>query len=71
MLNNLNVMHIPRDQARLLRLPMRCGENYISAIIDTGSMLNVVRKEVYHKCIKLPMDPARKLTMNDAIWRSL
>jgi hypothetical protein len=29
-------------------------------------MLNVVRKEVYHKCIKLPIDSARKLTMNDA-----
>jgi hypothetical protein len=62
-----SVMHIPRDQTRLLRLPMKCGENYISAIIDTGSMLNVVKREVYQKCIKLPIDPARTLTMNDAI----
>jgi predicted XRE-type DNA-binding protein len=54
-----SVMHIPRDRARLLRLPMKCGENYISAIIDTGSMLNVVKREVYQKCIKLPIDPAR------------
>jgi predicted XRE-type DNA-binding protein len=61
-----SVMHIPRDRARLLRLLMKCGENYISAIIDTGSMLNVVKREVYQKCIKLPMDPARTLTMNDA-----
>jgi predicted XRE-type DNA-binding protein len=61
-----SVMDIPRDRARLLRLPMKCGENYISAIIDTGSMLNVVKRDIYQKCIKLPMDPARTLTMNDA-----
>jgi hypothetical protein len=33
---------------------------------DTGSMLNMVKRGVYQKCIKLPIHPARILTMNNA-----
>ena len=38
----------------------------ITAIIDTGSQLNVVREEVAQKVIGMPIDLTRPITMNDA-----
>ena len=38
----------------------------ITAIIDTGSQLNVVREEVAQKIIGMPVDLTCPITMNDA-----
>ena len=38
----------------------------IMAIIDTGSQLNVIREEIAHKAIQLPIDLTKPITMNDA-----
>lgn len=55
-----------KDRAMLIKLPMECDGKPVTAIIDTGSQLNVVSKEIYQNIIKRPMDPNRTLTMNDA-----
>jgi len=49
----------------------------ITAIIDTGSQLNVVQEEIAQKIIAMPIDLTRPITMNDAnggegvLWRFL
>jgi hypothetical protein len=43
-----------------------CDGKAVTAIIDTGSQLNVVSKEIYQNIIRLPMNPSQSLTMNDA-----
>ncbi|KAF9491517.1 hypothetical protein BDN71DRAFT_1362119, partial [Pleurotus eryngii] len=36
------------------------------AVVDSGSQLNIIHAEVYKKCIRLPVDTSKVLTMNDA-----
>jgi hypothetical protein len=53
-------------KGRLLELRMECDGRPITAIIDTGSQLNVVSKDAWKNIICRPMDVQQVLTMNDA-----
>ncbi|KAF9455302.1 hypothetical protein BDZ94DRAFT_1327646 [Collybia nuda] len=55
-----------KDRGMLIRLALECDGKTVNAIIDTGSQLNVVSKDIYQTIIRLPMNPSRTLTMNDA-----
>ncbi|KAF4580563.1 hypothetical protein EYR38_003162 [Pleurotus pulmonarius] len=50
----------------LIVVPMRFGKEIIHAVVDSGSQLNIIHAEVYKKCIRLPVDTSKVLTMNDA-----
>ncbi|KAG9217527.1 hypothetical protein CCMSSC00406_0010352 [Pleurotus cornucopiae] len=50
----------------LIVVPMRFGKEIIHAVVDSGSQLNIIHAEVYKKCIHLPVDTSKVLTMNDA-----
>ena len=54
------------SQERLITLNMMCGEYPITAIIDTGSQLNVVSEECWKQAIGKPMDMKQTIEMNDA-----
>jgi hypothetical protein len=64
--NNAMSRFLPSDKALLIKLPLQIGSHHVSAIVDTGSQLNIVRRDIYDKAIKVPMDPLRELVMNDA-----
>jgi hypothetical protein len=49
----------------LIQLTLHCRGKPISAIIDTGSQLNVVRKRVAETKIRLPVDISKEIVMND------
>ncbi|KAF7431059.1 hypothetical protein PC9H_006777 [Pleurotus ostreatus] len=50
----------------LIVVPMRFGKEIIHAVVDSGSQLNIIHADVYKKCIRLPVDTSKVLTMNDA-----
>ena len=45
---------------------MKCNGHPVTAVIDTGSQLNVVKEEFALHCIGLPIDLRKGLVMNDA-----
>ena len=45
---------------------MECDGVPITAIVDTGSQLNIISKAMWKSAIKRPMDIAKSLAMNDA-----
>ncbi|KAG2743582.1 hypothetical protein P692DRAFT_20688469, partial [Suillus brevipes Sb2] len=45
---------------------MYCDGELISAIIDTGSQLNIVSRQVWKAQIIHPIDVGRSISMNDA-----
>ena len=51
---------------RLLTLQVQHEGVPLTAIIDTGSELNLIRNEVAKKAIKLPIDLTQPVTMKDA-----
>jgi hypothetical protein len=55
-----------RTQEFLIELPMECDNRSFSAIIDTGSQLNVLSKSAWRRFIKRPMDVSKAMTMRDA-----
>ena len=55
-----------RTRGQLIRLTLECLGRPISAIIDTGSQLNIVSYKTWKAKMGLPMDITRKITMNDA-----
>ena len=57
---------ITRTRGVLIKLQMECDGTPITAIIDTGSQLNIVSKSSWKSVIKRPMDIAKTLSMNDA-----
>jgi hypothetical protein len=57
---------ITRTRGVLIKLHMECDGVPITAIVDTGSQLNIVSKSVWKSAIKRPMDIAKTLAMNDA-----
>jgi hypothetical protein len=56
----------PMTKGQLLELRMECDGRPITAIIDTGSQLNVVSRKAWKSVICRPMDVQHVLTMNDA-----
>ena len=55
-----------RDRGLLIRIPLECGGRQVMGIIDTGSQLNVVSKEISDNIIKLPVNPNCEAIMRDA-----
>lgn len=55
-----------RDRGLLIKIPLECGGRQVMAIIDTGSQLNVVSKEISDSIIKLPVNPNCEAVMRDA-----
>lgn len=55
-----------KDAGTLIHIPLRLEDKHIMAIIDTGSKLNVVNNRVIWGLTEAPIDPARKVVMNDA-----
>ncbi|PCH39003.1 hypothetical protein WOLCODRAFT_86390, partial [Wolfiporia cocos MD-104 SS10] len=55
-------------QARgtLIRLRMECDGMPITAIIDTGSQLNIAHRRVWKSTLNRPMDITQSVKMNDA-----
>lgn len=50
----------------LIKLQMDCNDRPITAIIDTGSQLNIVSHKACNRAIKRPIDLRSKVMMNDA-----
>lgn len=57
---------ITRTRGVLIKLQMECDGKPLTAIIDTGSQLNIVSKPIWKTVINRPMDIAKTLSMNDA-----
>lgn len=56
----------PRTRGQLIRVRLECDGVPISAIIDTGSQLNIAHKRIWQQALTRPMDVTRRITMNDA-----
>ena len=56
----------PRSRGQLIKLKMKCDGIPITAIIDTGSQLNIAHKNVWLHALSRPMDITKKIVMGDA-----
>lgn len=56
----------PRTRGQLIRVRFECDGIPITAIVDTGSQLNIANKKIWQQALTRPMDITRKITMNDA-----
>ena len=56
----------PKDAGKLIRIPLRIENYKVSGIIDTGSELNVINRKIIRGLSEAPVDPRRKVVMNDA-----
>ena len=56
----------PRTRGQLIRVKFECDGVPISAIVDTGSQLNIAHKRIWQQALTRPMDVTRRITMNDA-----
>ncbi|KDR64857.1 hypothetical protein GALMADRAFT_149233 [Galerina marginata CBS 339.88] len=61
-----NSAHSPKNDEVLIKLKMNYGGQVITAIIDTGSQLNVVSKKVAEEYFQLPIDLSKSTHMMDA-----
>jgi hypothetical protein len=55
----------PRTKGILIKIEMETGGKIVTAIIDTGSQLNVVRADVAVLKVQHPVDMTRITNMND------
>lgn len=55
-----------KSRGLLIQLQMQCAGRPITAIIDTGSQLNIVNKETCDSKIRLPVDYQRTMSIADA-----
>ncbi|TFK16892.1 hypothetical protein FA15DRAFT_606153 [Coprinopsis marcescibilis] len=60
-----NGLSRPKNEV-LIQLDVMYNGNSITAIIDTGSQLNVVSDQVANNVLKLPIDLTKSVYMNDA-----
>ncbi|KAH9925198.1 uncharacterized protein B0H18DRAFT_1119623 [Fomitopsis serialis] len=56
----------PRSKGALIYLRMEVDERPVTAIIDTGSQLNIASRKLWKTHLNRPMDIARLCQMNDA-----
>jgi hypothetical protein len=47
----------PKDSGKLIRIPLRLGNQRVSGIIDTGSELNVINRKIVRGLTEAPVDP--------------
>ena len=57
---------VTRDRGLLIKLKMDIDRVPVTAIIDTGSQLNIVNTILWKKTIQRPMDKTQSISMNDA-----
>jgi hypothetical protein len=57
---------LPKDSGKLIRIPLRLGGQQVTGIIDTGSELNVINRRITRGLTEAPVNPQRKVVMNDA-----
>ncbi|KAJ6608881.1 hypothetical protein B0H10DRAFT_1920769, partial [Mycena sp. CBHHK59/15] len=57
---------VARNRGFLIEMLLECGGKTITAIIDTGSQLNIVREDIAHSIIRKPIDLSHHITVNDA-----
>lgn len=55
-----------RNKGLLIKMHITIDDQTILAIIDTGSMLNIVNKNLWRKKLNRPMDILQSVNMNDA-----
>ncbi|KAJ7600103.1 hypothetical protein C8J56DRAFT_1037706 [Mycena floridula] len=55
-----------RDRAPLITIMFECQGKPINAILDSGSMLNIVREDVFAASIRYPKKAEERITMRDA-----
>ena len=53
-------------KGRLIRLNMECEGKPVEAVIDSGSMLNIMSRKVWKTSIVKPIDITKTMQMNDA-----
>lgn len=54
------------SKGSLIKLDISCNGRPITAIIDTGSQLNIVHKQIWRDIVRQPRDLTCSVTMNDA-----
>lgn len=55
-----------RNRGELISLTLECDGRPLEALVDTGSMLNVMSKRVWQNVVKRPLEPADTKSMRDA-----
>ncbi|KAJ8488790.1 hypothetical protein ONZ45_g13826 [Pleurotus djamor] len=63
---HLGLKDIDIEHGPLIRIPVSYKGHHIEAIIDSGSQLNVMKKEIYDTYINWPVEAGPKVVMNDA-----
>ena len=58
--------HTCADHGTLLQVPVRVGRYIYNAIIDSGSEVNLIKRQVWEKDLKVPMDVSASMTLHDA-----
>ncbi|RDB24681.1 hypothetical protein Hypma_008175 [Hypsizygus marmoreus] len=61
-----NVSASAKDTGKLIRISLQLENKRILGIIDTGSELNVINRNIVRDLTEAPVDPKCKVTMNDA-----
>jgi hypothetical protein len=64
--DNRNRSKIQKNDEVLIKLKVQHEDNILTAIIDTGSQLNVVSREIAEKCFPLPINLLKNTWMLDA-----
>ena len=59
----------PEEKA-LIKLNLYCNGKPITAVIDTGSQLNIISEEVANAIVQLPINLAKNVAMGDASGNS-
>lgn len=55
-----------RNRGELISLTLECDGRPLEALVDTGSMLNVMSKRVWQNVVRRPLEPAETKSMRDA-----
>ena len=55
-----------QHRTSLLEVPITLGNTTYTAVVDSGSEVNVIRKDVWKNDVKVPMDPNASMTLCDA-----
>ncbi|KAK7685263.1 hypothetical protein QCA50_011626 [Cerrena zonata] len=55
-----------KTRGTLIKLRMECDGNPVSAIIDTGSQLNIAHKRIWKSTLSRPVDMHHSVNMSDA-----
>lgn len=51
---------------KLIKICVECDGRPIEAVVDSGSMLNIMSTDIAHQVVRRPVDKRRKINMSDA-----